>query len=210
MEKLRVPLALRLSKCIGGLHFQVADRALVLWNTPRFVALVLENPVHRPVMLRYLFPVLYDNQHGHWHENIRLQSGSVLELYCKEDPAAFAQLRSEHEARLESSASAGEAAEAAAAAAAAGRSPAGGADLDAGARAKLGPPSPGSSAAAAAAAGASSSSSHGHHKAAAVRGSSSLSANPDLLPGSREHTPKKGGLRLPMPLGGAGEEGGEE
>lgn len=81
MESFRDQLALRLAKCIGGLHFQVSERTLLLWNSERFAALLLESPQHRGHVLRHLFPVLYENQQGHWHESIRTLSGHILEQY---------------------------------------------------------------------------------------------------------------------------------
>lgn len=81
VEAFRERLAIRLSKCIGGLHFQVAERTLLLWNSERFTSLMLENPQHRPHVFRILFPTLYENQQNHWHEAIRTLSGHVLDQY---------------------------------------------------------------------------------------------------------------------------------
>lgn len=41
------PLALRLARCVGGHHFQVAERALVVWSNERFCELLLANAEQR-------------------------------------------------------------------------------------------------------------------------------------------------------------------
>jgi hypothetical protein len=115
----REQLALRLAKCVGGLHFQVAERTLLLWNSERFAALLLEHEAHRRAVLPILFPTLYTNQESHWHETIRTLSAHILEQYGEVDHELFVRCKEEFEARM----AAQEAAEAAAAAAG---SPAGG------------------------------------------------------------------------------------
>ena len=62
MEVFRDQLALRLAKCIGGLHFQVAERTLLLWNSERFGSMMLEHAGNRAAVLPILFPALFSNQ----------------------------------------------------------------------------------------------------------------------------------------------------
>lgn len=100
MTIFQVPLAIRLAKCIGGLHFQVAERTLLLWNSERFATLVLEHPDHRAVMLPILFPALYTNQESHWHESIRVFSQRVLEQYAEVDSDLVWAYKTEFETRL--------------------------------------------------------------------------------------------------------------
>ena len=59
MDVICGPLALRLAKLIGGLHFQVAERTLQLWNSERFTSLVVKSGAHRSTILGTLFPVLH-------------------------------------------------------------------------------------------------------------------------------------------------------
>lgn len=100
MDAIRNQLAYRLAKCIGGLHFQVAERTLLLWNSERFATLVLEHPNHRAAMLPILFPALYTNQESHWHESIRVLSQRVLEQYGEVDGELVQACRAEFEARI--------------------------------------------------------------------------------------------------------------
>jgi hypothetical protein len=102
-------IALRLAKCIGGLHFQVSERTLLLWNSERFAALMLGSRSHRPALLRHLFPVLYENQQGHWHETIRTLSGHVLDQYAELDHDLFYKLKEEYDGQVAAAAAAAEA-----------------------------------------------------------------------------------------------------
>ena len=93
-------LALRLAKCIGGLHFQVSERTLLLWNSERFSTLLFESSRYRAQMFRIIFPILYDNQQGHWHENIRTLSGQILDQYKNIDKDLYFQLKDDYDAAL--------------------------------------------------------------------------------------------------------------
>lgn len=89
VEVFRDQLVLRLGKAIGGLHFQVAERALCLWNCERFSQLMLEDPLQRQSVLPRLFPVLYKNSISHWHESVRTLSAHVLHTYMELDPDLY-------------------------------------------------------------------------------------------------------------------------
>ena len=62
MDVICAPLAVRLAKLIGGLHFQVAERTLQLWVSERFKMLVVKSNAHRSTVLTTIFPVLHKNQ----------------------------------------------------------------------------------------------------------------------------------------------------
>ena len=64
------PLALRLAKLIGGLHFQVAERTLQLWNSERFTSLVVKSSAHRSTILGTVFPVLHKIQCVSFHTTL--------------------------------------------------------------------------------------------------------------------------------------------
>ena len=78
-------MAYRLSKCIGSLHFQVAERTLCLWSSERFSQLVLEDADHRSVILPLIFNPLMDNSRYHWHESVKSASTQILEQYMEID-----------------------------------------------------------------------------------------------------------------------------
>lgn len=187
MDVLREPLALRIAKCIGGLHFQVAERTLILWNSDRFAQLMLEHAVHRSVVLPILFPALYSNSEGHWHETIRQLSANVLDQYRHVDADLFARCQEQFETTLAAQE----------------------ALLAAGASPRTAPPTPSTAGAAALASpavaaayrasgaaspGVSAAASPLHaHKAPAVRAVMSFTdvSHADMLPGQKEHVAKK-------------------
>ena len=78
LECFKDQLALRLTKDLGGLHFQVAERTLGLWSSDRFVELVLGDPAGRQAFLPAIFPALFANQEYHWHECVLLVLVLVL------------------------------------------------------------------------------------------------------------------------------------
>lgn len=62
------PVAKHLTRCVAADQFQVAERALYLWNTESFCAFMLFS---KPVVARVLpiiFPVLFCTADSHWHE----------------------------------------------------------------------------------------------------------------------------------------------
>ncbi len=98
LTSFRTQLCLRLSKCIGGFHFQVAERALCLWNSERFSALLLEDTGHRSQVLPLLFPSLIYNSEQHWHESVRTLSTTVLQQYMDVDPDLYQSCLEKHRA----------------------------------------------------------------------------------------------------------------
>lgn len=89
LEVFRDQLLLRLGKAIGGLHFQVAERALCLWNCERFCQLLQEDSSQRQHVLPTLFPILYRNSISHWHESVKTLSAHVLHTYMEVDPDLY-------------------------------------------------------------------------------------------------------------------------
>lgn len=84
-----VPLAKKLEQCVGGAQFQIAERALCLWHTPKFSSLMLENEEVRHAVLPVLFSALAKNAEGHWHEAVRTLSTHVLDQYSEIDPVLY-------------------------------------------------------------------------------------------------------------------------
>ena len=64
------PVAKHLTRCIAGDQFQVAERALYMWNAESFCAFMLFS---KPIVTRVLpiiFPVLFCTADSHWHEYV--------------------------------------------------------------------------------------------------------------------------------------------
>jgi hypothetical protein len=102
----RDALVARLASCIGGLHFQLAERALALWNSERFCRLTIDFDAHRTPLLIALFPALVQVD-AHWHEGIRAAAARVLALFEAADGVTFAALRRAVEVEEGSGASGG-------------------------------------------------------------------------------------------------------
>lgn len=63
-SKIQIPLFRQMARCISSLHFQVAERALHLWNNEYIVNLMAENV---DTILPIVFPSLYRNSKSHWN-----------------------------------------------------------------------------------------------------------------------------------------------
>jgi serine/threonine-protein phosphatase 2A regulatory subunit B' len=62
--KIQVPLFHQLAKCVSSPHFQVAERALYLWNNEYFCSLMSDNI---QTILPIMFAPLHENSKGHWN-----------------------------------------------------------------------------------------------------------------------------------------------
>lgn len=82
------PLFLTLAKCVGSTHFQVAERALFLWNNEGLVASGILSKAYANEVLPLLYTALTKNASGHWNTTVsRLILDSLLVL-----PLAFLSL----------------------------------------------------------------------------------------------------------------------
>ncbi|XP_073131280.1 serine/threonine protein phosphatase 2A 57 kDa regulatory subunit B' kappa isoform-like [Henckelia pumila] len=78
-QKIMVPLFCRIRHCINSYHFQVAERALFLWNNDQILNLIAHN---RQVIFPVLFPALVFNTQNHWNQhvlNLTLNARKTLE-----------------------------------------------------------------------------------------------------------------------------------
>ncbi|KAJ9545490.1 hypothetical protein OSB04_025197 [Centaurea solstitialis] len=85
-QRCMVPLFRRVGSCINSPHFQVAERALFLWNNERVVSLIAQ---HRHVILPILFESLERNIQGHWNQAINELTGNVRRMFIEMDPELF-------------------------------------------------------------------------------------------------------------------------
>ena len=80
-DQLCVPLFSRIAKCISSNHFQVAERALWMWNNGAVISISIENVDHRPMIMPILFPSLRGNVPTHWNASVNQLSTHVLSLF---------------------------------------------------------------------------------------------------------------------------------
>ncbi|KAI3758176.1 hypothetical protein L6452_05729 [Arctium lappa] len=85
-QRCMVPLFRRVGCCINSPHFQVAERALFLWNNERVVSLIAQ---HRDIILPILFESLERNVQGHWNQAINELTGNVRRMFIEMDPELF-------------------------------------------------------------------------------------------------------------------------
>jgi serine/threonine-protein phosphatase 2A regulatory subunit B' len=62
--KVQEPLFQQIARCSSSTQFQVAERALYLWNNDYIVGLMTDNV---KVILPIMFPALYRNSKTHWN-----------------------------------------------------------------------------------------------------------------------------------------------
>ncbi|KAF7830231.1 serine/threonine protein phosphatase 2A 57 kDa regulatory subunit B' kappa isoform-like [Senna tora] len=85
-QRVMVPLFWRIGYCINSLHFQVAERALFLWNNDHIVNLIAHN---RQVILPIIFPALERNSQNHWNHAVLNLTLNIRKLFLEMDEKLF-------------------------------------------------------------------------------------------------------------------------
>ena len=81
-----IPLFRRISTCINSSHFQVAERALFLWNNDYIVNLVAQN---RHVLLPVCFGAFERNARNHWNAAVGGLTINVRKMLIEMDQQLF-------------------------------------------------------------------------------------------------------------------------
>ncbi|KAL9667219.1 hypothetical protein QQ045_001569 [Rhodiola kirilowii] len=85
-QRCMIPLFTRIGRCLNSSHFQVAERALFLWNNEHIERLIRQN---RNVVLPIVFPALERNARHHWNLGVHNLSMNVRKIYFDLDPDLF-------------------------------------------------------------------------------------------------------------------------
>ncbi|KAL5797942.1 hypothetical protein ACOSQ2_002762 [Xanthoceras sorbifolium] len=85
-QRCMVPLFRQISRCLNSSHFQVAERALFLWNNDHIRNLINLN---RKVILPIIFPALERNTRGHWNQAVQSLTLNVRKIFSDTDQALF-------------------------------------------------------------------------------------------------------------------------
>jgi serine/threonine-protein phosphatase 2A regulatory subunit B' len=85
-QKVMVPLFWRIGCCINSFHFQVAERALLLWNNDQIINLIGHN---RHVILPLILPALEKNTLNHWNQSVVNLTISVRSTFTEMDDVLF-------------------------------------------------------------------------------------------------------------------------
>jgi serine/threonine-protein phosphatase 2A regulatory subunit B' len=89
LESVLKPLFRHLSRCIGSDHFQVAERALFLWNNGKLLATGCLAPKHTERILPIIYKPLSTAAESHWNSTIEELAEVVLKHYRESDAALF-------------------------------------------------------------------------------------------------------------------------
>lgn len=81
-----VPLFKQIAKCLNSPHFQVAERALFLWNNDHIVSLIAQN---RSVILPLIFEALEKNTNNHWNQAVHGLTANVRKMFLDMDAELF-------------------------------------------------------------------------------------------------------------------------
>ncbi|KAJ7960349.1 Serine/threonine protein phosphatase 2A regulatory subunit [Quillaja saponaria] len=85
-QRCMVPLFRQLGQCLNSSHFQVAERALFLWNNDHIRNLIIQN--HK-LILPTIFPALEKNARGHWNQAVQSLTLNVKKIFSDADQAHF-------------------------------------------------------------------------------------------------------------------------
>uniref|UniRef100_A0A1D1ZHJ5 Serine/threonine protein phosphatase 2A regulatory subunit n=1 Tax=Anthurium amnicola TaxID=1678845 RepID=A0A1D1ZHJ5_9ARAE len=85
-QRCMVPLFRQIARCLNSSHFQVAERALFLWNNDHIENLIKQN---RKVILPIIFPALERNTRSHWNQAVQSLTLNVRKIFSDHDPELF-------------------------------------------------------------------------------------------------------------------------
>ncbi|KAJ6832303.1 serine/threonine protein phosphatase 2A 59 kDa regulatory subunit B' gamma isoform-like [Iris pallida] len=85
-QRCMMPLFRQIGRCLNSSHFQVAERALFLWNNDHVRNLITQN---RKVILPIIFPALEKNTRGHWNPAVQSLTLNVRKLFLDADQELF-------------------------------------------------------------------------------------------------------------------------
>lgn len=91
-KRCMVPLFRRISKCLNSPHFQVAERALFMWNSDHIVGLIAQN---RTVVLPIIFQALDTNIRAHWNPAVNGLTVNVRKMLMEMDLEFFEEYQRE-------------------------------------------------------------------------------------------------------------------
>ncbi|CAM8980628.1 unnamed protein product [Rhodiola kirilowii] len=87
-QRCMVPLFRQIARCLSSSHFQVAERALFLWNNDHIENLIKQN---RKVILPIIFPSLERNARTHWNQAVQSLTLNVRKIFSDTDSELFDQ-----------------------------------------------------------------------------------------------------------------------
>ncbi|KAI7725032.1 hypothetical protein M8C21_029803 [Ambrosia artemisiifolia] len=92
-QRCMVPLFRQLARCLNSPHFQVAERALFMWNNEHIVSLIAQN---RTVILPIIFEALETNIQGHWNPAVHGLTSNIRKMFMEMDTQLFEECQRQH------------------------------------------------------------------------------------------------------------------
>nr|KYP41918.1 Serine/threonine protein phosphatase 2A 57 kDa regulatory subunit B' beta isoform [Cajanus cajan] len=92
-QRCMVPLFRQISRCLNSPHFQVAERALFLWNNEHIVSLIAQN---RTVILPIIFEAFERNISSHWNQAVHGLTVNVRKMFLEMDAELFEECQRQH------------------------------------------------------------------------------------------------------------------
>ncbi|XP_009409882.2 serine/threonine protein phosphatase 2A 57 kDa regulatory subunit B' alpha isoform-like isoform X1 [Musa acuminata AAA Group] len=93
-QRCMVPLFKQIARCLSSSHFQVAERALFLWNNDHIVSLIAQN---RSVIFPIIFEALEKNMQAHWNQAIHGLTANVRKMFLDMDSELFEECQRQYE-----------------------------------------------------------------------------------------------------------------
>ncbi|XP_073276634.1 serine/threonine protein phosphatase 2A 57 kDa regulatory subunit B' beta isoform-like [Primulina huaijiensis] len=85
-QRCMVPLFRQIAHCLNSSHFQVAERALFVWNNEHIVSLIAQN---RGIILPIIFEALEKNVQSHWNQVVHDLTVNVRKMFMAMDAELF-------------------------------------------------------------------------------------------------------------------------
>eukprot|EP00903_Cladosiphon_okamuranus_P015578 g14383.t1 len=85
-----------LARCISSEHFQVAERALFLWNNEHLVTVGVLSMQYPNPLLPVIYGPLRERSTRHWNTTVEGLAHNVLRMYNEQDAAAFERCHQQH------------------------------------------------------------------------------------------------------------------
>jgi len=94
VTKMLHPLFSQVAKCVASPHFQIAERALFLWNNDAVATYTNE---HREEILPILYPALNANTQMHWNATVHSLAFNIIRMFMEMDVALWDQVSKKHD-----------------------------------------------------------------------------------------------------------------
>ncbi|KAH0934003.1 hypothetical protein HID58_011120 [Brassica napus] len=93
-QRCMVPLFQQIGRSLNSSHFQVAERALFLWNNEHIVGLIAQN---RTVILPIIYPALEKNIQSHWNQAVHGLTTNIKKMFMEMDLELFEECQRQYE-----------------------------------------------------------------------------------------------------------------